>query len=91
MKKFALILSLISFVCFIAISNGYAQEQKPVKETKVEKTSTAASTSTAATPAKAGCDHAKDAKCAKTCDKKDAKCCKDKKDAKCAHGDKDLK
>jgi hypothetical protein len=94
MKKFALILSLVSFVCFIGLSTSYAQDQKPAKETKIEKTTTTgtAAATAPATEKTAGCNHAKDAKCAKPCDKKDAKCCPSKTTHKCpSSGDKDLK
>lgn len=99
MKKFAVILSLISFVCFIGLSSSYAQSQKPVKQTQTEQ-KVSASAATSATPAptavekteKAGCNHAKDAKCAQPCVKKEAGCCSSKKDAKgCVKTEKELK
>jgi hypothetical protein len=92
MKKIALLFSLVSFVAFIGLSSGYAQDQKEKKETaKTEKVSTdKAATKDAACPhmsKDAKCSHAgeKGHTCTDACKKGGAACCKEKKDGKCAH------
>jgi hypothetical protein len=82
MKKFAIALSLFSFIAFLAITSVNAQEPVKTKEVKTEKVATTDNT------AKAACNHDAAAKsgCAKSCAKPctdkakaDAACCKDGK------------
>ncbi|MCX6273323.1 MAG: hypothetical protein NTU44_19305 [Bacteroidetes bacterium] len=99
MKRFALVLTLISFVCFVGLTSTHAQEpKKATTTTKVEQKAPAAPTTAVpatATPAVEKSDKCPghvEKKCDKPCDKKGkAGCCKDKKDQKgCTH-EKELK
>ena len=92
MKKLALILSLISFVCFVAFSGVHAQTQSPTKKeakdsanpdkNKPEDESpkgTAANTTTGDKTAKCAKAGEKGHVCTDACKKSGKGCCADKK------------